>query len=192
MGRVQKRVAQIALAAGVTAFVQAGDLGRLTLKASDPVVNAKVESLNSPEMNRMQNHAILRMGSQIRNLNARVRDLERELARLRAAEGKHGAWSAPAAPFAKRVKARLENATGKEAYVVRTYGANVRTGPSMKYPILRQHRRGDIVLTDGFENGWLKVSNGGWISARIVEPLEKAAELIAASGKAHDATDAKR
>ena len=63
--------------------------------------------------------------------------------------------------------------TSKTAYhVVKSNTANIRSGPSTKYPIISKAERGDVLRTRGKKSGWIKVQPGsgksGWVSGKLV------------------------
>ena len=146
------------IAALATTQLAAGKPGELILKAP-PV---PVESVNSAEMNRLQNAMILKMANDIRLLRSRLAYLENRFPGV----AKKGIKSTLPLPV-----------MGDEGaiYVVKSYGANVRTGPSMNYPVLRQHRRNDLVLVIEEKNGWYRLSPEGWIHSKIVAPAVRTA-----------------
>jgi uncharacterized protein YraI len=63
--------------------------------------------------------------------------------------------------------------TSKTPYhVVKSNTANIRSGPSTKYPIVGKAERGDVLRTRGKKSGWVKVqpSSGksGWVSGKLI------------------------
>ena len=63
--------------------------------------------------------------------------------------------------------------TSKTAYhVVKSNTANIRSGPSTRYPIVGQAERGDVLRTRGKKSGWVKVQpqsgKSGWVSGKLV------------------------